>query len=114
MASLLLVEDESSLRELVAEVLGTYGYETTPAEDAAVALKALEHHAFDVLITDVNLPGAVSGIELAGLVHQRSPTTMIIMVSGNTRAQLPRLPEHVVFLAKPYRVQQLLDIVEAG
>lgn len=114
LATLLLVEDEPSLRELVGDVLTEFGHQTTVAEDGAIALRHLDGDGFDVVITDVNLPGDVSGIELAQHVQQRHPHTRVILVSGHTRAQLPPLPDRVAFLAKPYRVQQLLDLVSGA
>lgn len=81
------------------------------AEDGVVALRHLDGDGVDVVITDVNLPGGVSGIELALHIQQRHPLTRIILVSGHTRAQLSSLPDRVEFLSKPYRVQQILDLV---
>ncbi len=111
MATLLLVEDEAGLRELVAEVLTEFGHETTVAEDGVMALQRLDGNAFDIVISDVSLPGGISGVELAEHIQQRHPRTTLILVSGYSRAQLPTLPAGVLFLSKPYRVQQLIDLV---
>lgn len=111
MATLLLVEDEAGLRELVADVLTEFGHDTTVAEDGVMALQCLEGRAFDVVISDVSLPGGISGVELAEQVQQRHARTTVILVSGHSRAQLPALPAGVLFLSKPYRVQQLIDLV---
>ena len=57
MAHLLLVDDEDSLRSVVAERLTEEGFEVTQASDGEAALQALDKFAFDVIVSDLRLPG---------------------------------------------------------
>lgn len=111
MASVLLVEDEASLRDLVAEALSHFGHQATIAENGVVALLRLEDTAFDVLISDITMPEEVSGLDLAEHVLSRYPLSKVILVSGHARDQLPPLPDNVIFLPKPYRMHQLLELL---
>jgi CheY-like chemotaxis protein len=105
MASVLIVEDEISLRELVADALVDFGHEATLAENGVVAMEKLKARKFDFVVSDVSMPEGVSGIELA---------QQVILVSGHARAQLPPLPANVAFLPKPYRIHQLLEMFPAA
>lgn len=111
MTSVLFVEDEGDLHDLVALVLVESGLMVAQARDGTQALALLRDAAFDVVVSDVSMPGGVSGIDLAESVRGRYPDTRIILVSGHARSQLPRLPDYVQFLPKPYRIKQLLDLV---
>ena len=63
--NVLLVEDEDDLRMLIGEALRMMGYRVTPAADGPQAVDAMEHGRFEIVVSDVNMPGGMSGIELA-------------------------------------------------
>ena len=107
----LLVEDEDDLRMLIGEALRMMGYRVTPAADGRQAVDAMEHGCFEVVVSDVNMPGGMSGIELADHVGRLQPRARIILVSGFARGQLPPLPANITFLPKPYRIPQLLELL---
>lgn len=111
MARVLLVEDERSLRELIYEALANSGHEPTIAENGVQAIRQLEEHEFDVVISDISMPEGVSGIDLAEYIRTRNLSSKVILVSGHARAQLPPLPGQTVFLPKPYRIRQLLELL---
>lgn len=111
MTSVLLVEDERDLRDLIGSVLVESGLAVTQAMDGTQALVLLQDTAFDVVISDVSMPGGISGIDLAESIRQQHPDTRIILVSGHSRGQLPQLPDYVLFVPKPYSITQLLDLV---
>jgi two-component system cell cycle response regulator CpdR len=107
--NLLFVEDEKDLVMLVRDVLAGQGYNVTVALTGAEAIQALASGpAYAVVITDVSMPGGISGIEVAEAAGRLQPDAKVIMVSGYQRAQLPKVPGNVSFLPKPYRVIQLL------
>ncbi|NDK38554.1 response regulator [Pseudoxanthomonas gei] len=108
MACILFVEDEAQLRTLIGDTLVELGHEVQVAADAPEAVALLQQSAYDVVISDVTMPGGVSGIELAELVLANHPATRVILVSGHARMQLPPIPATVEFLPKPYRISQLL------
>lgn len=109
--TILLVEDEPVLRELVAKVLQDYDYRVLEAENGVQALKVWDEHQgkIDLLLTDMVMPGGVSGAELAQQLRQRKPDLRVIYSSGYSSEIVGKnFSEHdPVFLAKPYRPPQL-------
>ena len=81
MAHLLLVDDEESLRSVVAERLTDEGHQVTQASDGEAALKALDGFAFDVIVSDLRLPG-VGGREVIDAAISRYPGIIAIVVTG--------------------------------
>ncbi len=81
--SILLVEDESALRKLVANVLKELGYRVIEARNGDEALALLDGiGTLDLLLSDVVLPGSLSGDSLAAEVAQRRPRTKVVLMSG--------------------------------
>ncbi len=111
MACILFVEDEPALRLLIGDTLRELGHEVELASDGLVAAELLAKSAYEVVISDVTMPGGVSGIELAELVRASHPSSKVILVSGHARVQLPPIPAAVDFLPKPYRISQLLALL---
>ena len=87
--SILLVEDEPSVREMTRRVLERAGYSVTTVEDGSRAMTEAEARAapFDVLVTDVVMP-RMSGIELATWMLDRYPRTGVVLLSGYTAETL--------------------------
>lgn len=109
--SLLFVEDEISLRGLIGDALAENGFDVSLALDGRTALELLAATRFEVVISDVTMPGGFSGIELAEYIREHHPETRVILVSGHARAQLPPLSAAIEFLPKPYRIGQLLALL---
>jgi len=109
--TILLVEDEPELRELVATVLKGYQYRVLEAETGVQALKVWEEHhgKVDLLLTDMVMPGGVSGAELAQQLRGRKSDLRVIYSSGYSSEIVGKnLSENdAVFLPKPYRPPQL-------
>lgn len=109
----LVVEDEQLIRMLAADSLAESGFTVLEAGDAAEALRILEEHDdVDVLFTDVNMPGPMDGLDLAGLMHDRRPDLGLVITSGRGAPDLARLPLSSIYLAKPYRPHQLAAAIE--
>ena len=81
MASVLVVDDERSIRATLAEFLREDGHVVRTAETALEAIEHIEADAPDVLVTDIVLP-RMSGVELLSRVHQRHPQIQVIMITG--------------------------------
>lgn len=116
--TLMVVEDESSVREMTTMVLRRAGYEVHPVADGAEALQRLSQldAPIDVLVTDVIMPG-MSGIELAETVLDRYPTAGVVMLSGYTAEtlDLERVVGHGgIFLSKPVPSEELLAAVASA
>jgi CheY-like chemotaxis protein len=110
----LFVDDESDLRNIVGDALVDCGYHVTAAADAREAMEALRSGTlFSHVVSDISMPGGISGLELATFALEAQPEARIIVASGYQRSQLPPIPGKVRFLAKPYRLRQLLAMLEA-
>lgn len=111
-ATVLIVEDEDLVRMVGTDILELGGYRVLEAANAEEALRQLENDAeVMVLFTDVNMPGTPDGLGLAKLVSDRWPDMKILVASGNVKPQPGDLPEHGLFLSKPYRADDLLALV---
>src|SRR2546430_13134682 len=78
---LLLVEDEAALRQAIAEQLGDRGYQVEQAESGETALARLADFAFDIIITDLRLPG-IDGSAVVEAAVGRYPGIIAIVVTG--------------------------------
>jgi signal transduction histidine kinase/CheY-like chemotaxis protein len=109
-AKILLVEDHESLRNIAILVLEKAGYEVIAKERADEAMITIQSdEEFDLVITDVQLPGGMSGRELAMQVTLLRGQTTIIFMSG-LREHLPQ-NAHYYFQPKPFRPTELLSLV---
>ncbi len=80
MTRVLVVDDDDNIRDTLYELLSE-NYACQTAETAEKALARLEADPYDVLLTDISMPG-LSGLELLGHVRQRFPQTTVIVISG--------------------------------
>jgi CheY-like chemotaxis protein len=109
--TLLIVEDEDAVRNLVASALRTEGYELLLAgsADEALSLVATRERAIDLLLTDAIMPGR-SGIDLARELTERLPGLPVILMSGYTEETLPAgggLEPAISLLQKPFTPREL-------
>ena len=105
----LLVEDEPAARSGLCDVLEMLGYETVAVEDAEQALALNPTPAYDLLITDLMLPG-LSGAALAEQLLVRWPTLGVIVISGYTEDRTAELVRHMKsarFMHKPFTMAEL-------
>lgn len=109
MPSVLIVEDEPKLRDLIAEVLRGWGFATTAAKSGEEALRLCESPAPDVLVLDLNLPGR-SGLETCEALREQGVTAAAIVLTGYgdlAAAQKAIELGVVAFLTKPFRLGEL-------
>lgn len=107
---ILLVEDEPLLRELTRDDLVDEGHAVIVAGDAHEALEALEAASFDILLTDIRMPGRIDGWELARLARWRMPELAVIYISGYSPETIQPV-EGGRFLKKPFRCEDLLRAI---
>ena len=107
---ILVVEDESLVREVLAADLADAGHRIVQALNADEAIRALDSD-IDVLVTDIDMPGSMDGLALAFLVSDNWPPIKIIIASGKHKPLSDEMPEGAAFLAKPYFSRQVLDAI---
>jgi signal transduction histidine kinase/CHASE3 domain sensor protein/CheY-like chemotaxis protein len=116
--TILVVEDEALVRDFVVAELRRLGYTAVSISDGHAALAYIDGGApFDLLFTDVILPGGMSGRELADEVERLRPGTNVLFTSGYTENSIVhhgRLDKGVLLLAKPYRNEQLAQMVRVA
>lgn len=112
MPVVLVVEDEPLIRMLASDIMEDGGFEVVEAATARAALTILEKRGGDVaaLFTDVDMPGDMNGLELAGIVYHRWPHVALLVTSGVVRVS-GSLPGGGVFLEKPYKAEAPVQII---
>jgi signal transduction histidine kinase/CHASE3 domain sensor protein/CheY-like chemotaxis protein len=113
--TIMVVEDDSLVRNFVAAQLQSLGYKTVAAADARAALVIIDNgQPFDLLFTDVIMPGGMTGRQLADETAKRRPGIKVLYTSGYTDNAIVhhgRLDKGVLLLTKPYRKSQLAKMV---
>jgi CheY-like chemotaxis protein len=111
--TILLVEDEPILRELAHAVLADAGYKVLDAEQSTEAMHLWQCHQDDIelLLTDMVLPGGMTGRELATQLREHKPTLKVIFTTGYSQDLLDNQEEPVSFLQKPYPPEALMRMV---
>ena len=104
----LLVDDNARVRLLLEKMLQSLGHSVSTSADGSQALSLLAEQKFDLLITDVLMPGSLSGTELASKVRAQHPKLPILLISGFAEAPDLEFP----LLAKPFTVSQLKQMVD--
>jgi signal transduction histidine kinase len=108
---ILVVDDQKSVCELACEYLKRLGHSPTPAYSAGSALGLLGSQRFDLLFTDVVMPGAMDGLALAREARRRWPSMPVLLCSGYTEG-LDEGNGGFPVLDKPYRERQLRAAIE--
>ena len=115
---ILVVEDDALVRGYVIAQLGSLGYRTLVASDSAGALAMVEQGAeFDLLFTDVIMPGGMNGRQLADAVVARRPGMKVLYTSGYTEDAIVHeghLDPGLALLKKPYRKAELAQKIRAA
>lgn len=113
--SILVVEDNPAVRQLVVRCLDRLGLELFEAEDATKAQEILDNHAdIDLLFTDIIMPGEINGRELADWASEKYPDLKIILTTAakNEAIRLLQASEHPFhLLLKPFSKQELVKTV---
>jgi DNA-binding NtrC family response regulator len=105
---ILIVDDDALVRVHSNLALEDAGYEVVEASNAADALAKLEERPdIAALFTDVRMPGALNGIDLANAVHAQRPDIAILVTSGTDNGTTDALPKAARFVQKPYTGAQL-------
>lgn len=115
MFQILVVEDDSALRELFCDVLSGNGYTPIPAENGLSALKIMESSLIDLIISDIMMPG-MDGIELTKALRSANYTTPILIITAKETASDKREGFRAGtddYMVKPIDVDEMIWRVEA-
>ena len=116
--SVLIVDDESAVRGLVAEAIGDLGHDVLVASDGSDAIRVLEaaDAPIDLLITDVGLPGGMNGRQVADAALERLPSLKILFITGYAEQTViggRQLAPNMALMTKPFALDALSDRVSA-
>jgi len=107
---ILMVEDEEDLAQVATRMLRLIGYQVDHVRDGATALALLlSGQHFDILFSDIVMPGGMSGLDLARSVRQHFPRLPILLCSGYARAAGEVYREGFNLIAKPYSADSLAE-----
>ncbi len=105
--TILVVDDEATLRSVFADLLASQGYRCITAANAVDALQIIEANVFklDMLVTDIRMPGQLNGLDLANKVRELQPDTAILVISGHAADPIMKEVEERGYriLKKPFR-----------
>jgi CheY-like chemotaxis protein len=108
-AAVLIVEDDDMIRMIAAEFLEEAGFRVLEAGNADEAVRTLAAgEPIAAVFTDINMPGAMDGLDLAHFVRNRWPTIKVLLTSGRWQLPVAELPSQSRFVLKPYRPDQIV------
>lgn len=111
----LLVEDDDNVAALTEEMLSHLGWRVTRVASAEAALNAIQRFAFDLVFSDVMMPGGKSGIELARVLKAQTNAPPIVLASGYSESvRVEAEDEGVPLLSKPFDINALAAILDAA
>jgi two-component system, NtrC family, response regulator AtoC len=113
---LLLVEDETALRQAIAEQLGDRGYQVEQADSGEAALAKLADFAFDPIVTDLRLPG-IDGSAVVEAAVERYPHIVAIVVTGygTVKDAVEAIKRGAWdFVSKPFQIDELLHVLDSA
>src|SRR5262245_53147132 len=113
-ARILVVDDELAVRELLAEGLALYGYETRTAAGADEALEALRAGGIELVLSDIDMPGK-DGLELLAGIKKHDPDIEVVMVTGVVDADtaIGSIRRGATdYVSKPFNLEEVRIVVE--
>ncbi len=112
---LLLVEDDAAVAAVAAEMIESLGFDVRVADHAAAALEVLKTQTFDMMLTDVVMPGGMSGVDLARMTSAEWPKMSVVLASGYAAEEMDRVVADVPwpFVRKPYSRETLAEVLTA-
>jgi two-component system cell cycle response regulator CpdR len=111
---ILLAEDDDSMRAFLAAALRRAGHEVQDYADGETGLAALEREVFDLLLTDIVMPG-LDGIELARRGAELDPAMKIVFITGFAAVALSSgspTPAGAKVLSKPFHLREIVEEVD--
>lgn len=110
-AKILIVDDDTHLLELLVDTLAEIGYEVTGVPGGIQALEKLKNESFDLMISDVKMPG-LDGLGLLKKVRRYYPKLPVLFITGFATAEMIGRASPDGFLAKPFRISHIEELIE--
>ena len=111
-ATVLVAEDDEYVADLVCEMLREFGYKSKRGATAAEALRLLEESGpFDLVLSDMIMPGKMNGLELAQEIVRREPGMPVVLMTGYSEAAAAAAAEGFPLLVKPYTIEAMGDVL---
>jgi len=114
---ILVVEDDPDVREISEIILRSHGYEVAAVTNGSEAIEILEGDLqFDLLFTDIILPGGMTGVDISELAKNKSPDLKVLYTTGYAEKPISHHsnpPPNAIILNKPYRLQELLETIHS-
>ena len=114
LARVLVVDDDEAIRTSLCAVLEHHGFEATCAGDVSEALKFISSQKYDVLVTDLHMPGAGDGLTVVSAIRHANPEAVTLLLSSfpeMSAAANAILMQTDEILVKPMRVPDLIDAI---
>jgi two-component system response regulator PilR (NtrC family) len=111
---ILVVDDEASMRDVLSIMLHREGYHVDSAVDGAQAVKHLQDHSYDLVISDVQMP-RMDGLQLLQHVRERSPDTVVIMITAfSSTEQAVEAMKHGAYdyIIKPFKNEEIRIVIK--
>jgi DNA-binding response OmpR family regulator len=108
----LLVEDDDDVRRTLRQILVAQGFVCQDVPDAEAAQRLLDEQRYELVVADVNLPGA-SGLALLARIRVDRPALPVVLISGDDGPERRAAAQHLGagFLAKPFSIRELLGAI---
>jgi YesN/AraC family two-component response regulator len=113
MRKVLVVEDEVLIRLTLVDALHAADFDVVEAGSADEAINIVNEQTIHLLFTDIQLPGTLTGIDLAHAVAKRFPEAGIIVASGRLTPDGSELPSGTEFFSKPYSFDAIIARLSA-
>ncbi len=113
MQSILVVDDEQSMREFLSIMLSKEGYSVEAVGNARECLQRVDQEIFDLVISDIKMPG-MDGLQLLGEIRRVSPDTLVLMMTafGSTDTAVEAMKKGAVdYVVKPFKVDEIKIII---
>jgi CheY-like chemotaxis protein len=108
---ILLVDDNAVVRDMLVDLVGSLGYVADAASGGAEALALFDRNRYDIVLTDLLMPG-MSGWEVLAAVRQRNPRMPVVIITGTPAVGDPRASQPgVAVLKKPVDVKALDETI---
>jgi len=118
MARILVIDDQEPIRRVVRRALEQDGHEVFDASDGEIGMEILESQSFEVVITDIFMPGQ-DGIVTLRQIRKRFPAVKVIVISGGDSSGIMDLRQDaellgaVKTLQKPFNAREIMDVVRS-